>query len=129
MNECWQESCRISDSFCFLCKAERGHLLPIKGRQTDQMSAEGGDALKSTLHKAGTREGQENSWAVLRAQLRLVSVNLNCSQTSLFSDFFLQCSVALVHSTKKTNPSGVNQEWGRKLLIYKKHNGSKGLAI
>ena len=32
-------------------------------------------------------------------------------------------------NTKKTDPSGINQECKRRLLIYKKHNGSKGLAI
>lgn len=32
-------------------------------------------------------------------------------------------------NTRKTDPSGINQEWKRSLLICRKHNGSKGLAI
>lgn len=65
---------------------------------------------------------------MLKAQQWLVSGNLKGSETFLCSDFLQQWSAALVQ-IKKISPGGVNQEWGRRLLIYKKHNDSKGLAI
>lgn len=119
----------ISDCFYFFCKAERGVTYSQqRGEWIDQMSAKG-EAFRSSLHRAGDQ--------------RRAAESLGCAEGSavvgqcafkVFPNFPVFCfpPTVLSHpgaSTKKTSPSGIKQERRRRLLIYKKHNGSKGLAI
>lgn len=119
---------RISDSFSFLWKAEWGVICSQSGARW---------VIKCLLKI-------EKSWnphytkGDQRRQIELLgyaegSAVVGQWEFKVFPNFpvfwfpptVLSCAGA---STKKINPSGVNREWGRRPLIYKKDNGSKGLA-
>lgn len=106
----------------------RSSLLTVRGQVGNQMSAEGGEVLKSASHKR--RQEKANRTARLRWGLSCIVGQWEFKVFPNFPVFWfppamLSCAGA---STKKINPSGVNWETRKRPLIYKKNNGSKGLA-
>lgn len=119
--ECWEESWTNSYMISFLLsvKQKRSHLLRVRGRWKCLLKAK---KLNVSLHRGGDQRKAEESLDCAEG-----SAVVGQCEFEVFPNFpvfwfpptVLSCSGV---SIKKINPSGVNQEQGRRLLIYKKHN-------